>query len=525
MPKKIYSDFSGGIADSDKNAKSNQFYAGAGVDIHREWGYIMPGFLKSNIAINNLNSDIVDIVHDTINSRAYAITNGARAVFEIYTDVDLDSESNTSFGSGAVNYVTIAGNTEAKGIIYAIRDTSSSDTTVRYAFIAYNGTAKNIGKGSTATNVWTSAALWDEDWLSTIPTGGATLNAGRRDIITWETYMWYTNGQYVGRINGNVYPNVATPTFFDLGKSWVADRLFPLGNYLAIVSSYGQSVYNPAVSRNANECRVTLIDGSSNTRAVKIIPLEGITQVHAIKNKNGTIFVWADDAGLGHIVGILTDDGLEEVKKVQHDVSGSRVEFLSPISNGAVAIYKGKTLFGTYGGKVAATQVNSMGGLIFQYGRKNINSETALSVPFLISNTASSRVTSVKPISADKIYAGYFDGTNYKLDKLSSGNSTPTIKWGYEDFGQKVRINYIKAYFKPLVSGDSITLGLDVDYGTSVPLGIGSGNIKNSLDGVATQKRFDIKKICHSFRPTVTWVSGGTAISKIVVDYDFVDDL
>jgi hypothetical protein len=103
------------------------------------------------------------------------------------------------------------------------------------------------------------------------------------------------------------------------------------------------------------------------------------------------------------------------------------------------------------------------------------------------------------------------------------GNNTATYKAGYTDFGQKVRINYMKVYFKPLVSGDSITVGLDTNYGTSIPLG-NSGVVSFATDGAVTSKRFDVKPMCHAYRPTISWVSGNVAISKIVIDYDFVDD-
>lgn len=524
MPKATYSQFDGGLSDSDRNAGQNQYYAGDGLDPYRDWGYLKPGFARSNISLNGLNTGITDILSDSVNSRRYILSDVR------WFGVDSNDVQITNFDPDeGTDYVTVASSSEARGIIHAIRDTSSNTDYVRYALIVYNKSGDNNIAKAKMTSQWRTLAGSEniiKTWL-TNPNGGyrsgmnaPAMNDGRRDIIAWNKYVWYTNGRYIGRIDVNVFPTVATPTFFDLGSAWTADRLFVQGDYLGIVSSKAQSLSGPSASRDMNESQVTLIDGSSNTLAVKIIPLNGVTQVHAVKNINGSVILWCD-YGSGSVVGQLTDNGLDDIFPIQHDIGGTINKFLPPLSNGAVGVYRNDLIFGTGG-----SGSNGGAGWVFSVGKNSARDNLKMTVPFAISSTASSQVSAVRQVVTDKIYVGHFNGTTNLLDKLESGNQTPTLKLPYTDAGQQVRINYVKVYTKPLASGDSLTVGLDLDYGKeSVTLGIGSGNFSNAIDGSGTHKRFDTKKVCHAFRPTVKWVSGGASLAKIVIDYDFIQDL
>jgi hypothetical protein len=146
-------------------------------------------------------------------------------------------------------------------------------------------------------------------------------------------------------------------------------------------------------------------------------------------------------------------------------------------------------------------------------------------------NSSTSYLHTIKPIATDRILIGYYDGSHHYIKyadiypRATAGANTALYKAGYTDFGQKIKINYVKFYFKPLVSGDSITVGLDVDYGTAKTLGKGTGNISYTVDGVITSKKFsNLGFQCHAFRPVITWATGAVAISKIVVDYSFISD-
>jgi len=499
MPKQIYNNFTGGISDNDREGN----YVMRDIDIFRDYGYLVPGFKKSDITITGQNQHIIEIIHDSLNQRAYLLGNSAR----IYcVDTSSDTDVGNTFGDGTKNYVIVSGMSEAKGLITYI----TQDSAYRVLF-AYNGTNKDIAKG-VLTNSWDGANL-DRDWGSTVPTGGATLQAGRRDIIKWGGYIWITNGRYVGKLDTLAATPIFDPTFFDLGPDWTADRLFSTNHYLGIVASEAQqgSNYFPVVARTNNKCRIYLHDGVSSS-ATEIIPLEGINQIYAIINNNGNIILFADNRSRAHILGVLQENGIEEIKELRFEVDGTVRNFLSPLSQSAITIYKNKVLFGVG---------NNYAGLIFGYGRKDINKNYILYQPYSLSTAVSSQITSLKQVYTDKLYAGYFDGTNYKLAKLTSGYSTSaTYKAGYTDAGQRIRINYVKFYFKPLVSGDSVTVSLDTDYGTSNPL----RTISYAADGAITSIKKVKNIICHAFRPVIKWNAGGTAFSKIVVDFDYIND-
>ena len=513
MPKLILdqSKFIQGLSDNNKSGN----YALRDIDIYRDYGYLVPGFLHSDITITGLASDIIEIIDDPVNSRAYLLGNGGR-VYGVNTSTDADLGD--SFGGGAQNYNVVAGLTEAKGLVAY----SAADTAYK-VFFAYNGTAKNIAKGNLTTD-WSGANL-DQDWGSTVPTGGDTLQVGRRDMIEWRTFLWVTNGRYLGKIDTLAATAVFTPDFYDFGLGWTTDRVFPVGNYLGIVASKAKdatapgSIYAPSSGRNTNECKIHIINLAGDL--MNIIPLEGITQVHSIINRNGTIIVFADDRSKGHIVAVLGEGGLEEVKRLQHDVSGTLNTFLSPRSQSAVTIYKNQVLFGTESGGTTTGR-----GFVFGYGRKDIAKQHALYQPYSLSEVAGSRTTSLKQIYTDKLYAGYFDNSDYKLSKLTTGYSTSANYLpGYTDLGQRVVLNYVEIFFKPLVASDSITVGIDTDYGTSHTIEEASGVISHTADGALTYKKFDLAgQECHAFRPTISWSAGGVAISKIVVDYTFINN-
>jgi hypothetical protein len=504
MSQKIFSTFLG-LGDSDRNLPEGQFYAGRDIDLYRDYGYMRPGFLHTDIADIGLVSGVIDIIYDSAGSFAYLLTDGAK-IHCINTANDTDV--GVSFNGGTANYVSIAGMSEAKGII----SYSGTDSAYR-AYIFYTGTANNIAMAPIGTNNWSTL---DADWGSTVASGGATLNAGRRDAMEWRSFLWYTNGRYLGKLDTYSNPAVAVPQFYDLGADWSSDRLFQTNNYLGIVASKISSTFIPGV-RNPNPCRVYLIDLAGNLQ--KIIDLENISQVHAVHNDNGTILMFCDNGSGQHIIATLQDEGLGKLKVIQHDVGGAMIPLTSPQSSSNISFYKNNILFGT---RQASGLVG--GSFIMSYGRKSVYDEFQLACPMSLSIVNSSQVSSIKQLTSNKFYVGYFDGTNYKLGLFKENYSTTaSYKAGYVDFSQKVKVNYVEVFFKTLVTNDSITVGLDVDYGTSKTLGIGTGNISYTKDGAKTSKKFtNLGFQCHAFRPTITWGAGGVAISKIVIDYTFI---
>jgi len=121
--------------------------------------------------------------------------------------------------------------------------------------------------------------------------------------------------------------------------------------------------------------------------------------------------------------------------------------------------------------------------------------------------------------------------SKYYLYKNEGNTADATYRGNYKDFGQDVQVNYVKLYFKALASGDSITPTLDVDYGTSVTLkaikGTANSVASYTADGAITSKKFVPprgKQKCHAFRPVIATWAGAVSVSKIVIDFSYIND-
>jgi hypothetical protein len=202
-------------------------------------------------------------------------------------------------------------------------------------------------------------------------------------------------------------------------------------------------------------------------------------------------------------------------KNIAIDISGTK-QYLGKISNYRIDSFRGKFLC------PLGEDVNNSVPSVISY----INLDGTLSIPYLLSSASGSFSGTANQVSDGIIYASYYNGSAYKLVKIQSGNCPAVFKDSFTDFGQRVSVNYIKVYFKPLVSGDAINLKLDYDYGNTpfTPLTDG-GDITYAIDGAVTSKKFDLGGLeCHSVRPVITWTTGGTSISKIIINYDFIED-
>ena len=324
-----------------------------------------------------------------------------------------------------------------------------------------------------------------------------------------------TNGQYWDNFttNSTSANGTWTAAALTLPQGYSITALFETQNFIGICVWLNQESGSiTPLARYNTRAFVLLWDGVSPTYNY-LIPITD-NKITAAKNVNGVVMLFTEGRNLEGALHILQAEGAKKIKRLRMNLAGTIINMDAPKVH-ALEVYDNKLLFG-----VADYD------LIMAYGKADEDTPPAFFQP--LSNTAVSGgiVGAIKVVDTDKIYASFQVSTTYTIKKFTTGNST-SAAWKplYADFGQKVRINYIKFYFKPLVASDSITAGIDIDYGTAVTLGIGSGNISYGNDGGITYKRFDIKRICHAFRPTLAWVAGGVAVSKVVVDYDInIDD-
>jgi hypothetical protein len=509
MPKHVISDFLGGLSLSDRNAKDNSFFEGREIDIHRDPGYLMPGWLVSTITksddgtpiINALINDIcVDETTDDVyfgdDDRLYHMNNIITRAF------------NANFDGSSHYYYAISGSTQIyKLAIYSVNVAAGGAK--NYLLYAYKTATKgDVGLYDIVTG---GAASFNDNFLSTdVGTGNAALQIAPIDMLEYKAYMFISHGQYVGRFDG---PNDTwDATKLDLGVGWEVSKLFPTQNYIGVCAWKVHS----AGSGYRTESRIFFWDGTSTTFSYWI-PIAD-NKIENAFNNNGEILLSTYGRDFAATLSKMTEFGSDKIRKSRVPLAGTMTNFTAPRQN-AMDSFGNRVIWG-----------NKY--LLFSYGQEEKGQPMAFSIPWGVAGDSDSMIGAVKTVLHNQIFFSWYDLTNtkYYLSRISTGNSTrATYRANYFDAGQKIRINYIKFYYKALVSGDDVTPTLELDYGTSKALRDPAGNadITYTNDGVynSTSKRFDVKEDCHAFRPVISWTAGGVAFSKIVIDYDFIPDV
>lgn len=502
MPKIIYNNHLKGLSLHDRQGNDGTFAEGREVDIYRDFGYIMPGWLpsiltKSDDVTQIIKGEIVDICVDSSGNKAYFIDNNY-----LYQMSSISAETwNANFDGSSHYYGTITDSIGVKKmIIYEISG-------VLTLFFSYN-TAAAAYVGSLALNAanFTSADL-DE----------ITLDVSSKDsnhpMIVWNNVLWIGEGRYVAKYVGSTA--TFTTKALDLGLDWEISSLFTTNNYIGICA-YKKGSGTTGVIGRRNDSKIFFWDGVSVTFSYSISVEDNY--IVASKSFNGNSYIWSYGRNATPTMYQLTGEGLTKLRKLKTTIAGSSF-LMSELQNNCIEIFQNRILMGS-------------DFLIWSYGSDDNENQNAFTIPFGYINNdptdqSDDRIMCISVVSQDRIYVGYSHPETglYYILKLNTGYSTrATFRENYIDFGQKVRINYIKYYFKPLVTSDSITVGLDIDYGTAVTLKDNKdvSTCTYTADGAITSKKFMVGRDCHAFRPTVTWNAGGVAISKIVIDYDYL---
>ena len=477
MAKKIYSQFIG-TGKSNRNLPDNQLAVAENIGIDRDFGYLRPFYRASNVGnTDQLSSYIRDIVRS-----------GSTASYAV------DGTKLHQINTGNISKTAPFPHTGASPKSVAIYTHNKAGTLTNSVF--YLGSSGGQFEGGN----------FDDDYLNTVPVGALAFETNTaHPHTTWMSNLIIGDGRYIIKYDGtDGNDGTISPKYFDVGRQWVIRGLFNMQTTLGIIA---RAFYTAYLSE------IVFIDGSSGTDAVRIITVK--ENIQAAIAYQGDIIVFTRDTNDTGYIKRITNNGLETLweLKTENSSSGVMDAYISPTDFGQVDYYEDKLVFTVKTGAIAKVMLFGKVGEQF--------SLTTLGT--LTGQTG----TVCKNIDSEDIYAGSYTTTTYYLQKFISGYSTSAItKTGYADFGQKVRVNYIKYYFKTLVTNDVITPKLEVDYGTSWNLKDPKGNatISHTLDGAVTSKRFNVKRDCHAFRPVIDWDVGGVAVSKIVVDYDFIND-
>lgn len=488
--KIVIDSFDGGLSSSENHGNPNQYHIGERIDPYRVPGFLMPGTPATTIAKSDdavYTTNITDFAVDTANNLTYGL--GAGKLYQI------DSSART-ITTGAVFPHTVSASTRSEDTeLYYIGAT-------QYLFYFYQTDAGRYDLSTT----------FDDDWLSTVPAAAAALADNPHPVMEWanDGILYIGDGRNLKSLDGQTGANgTFDPAALDLPYGWIIRALFPTKNYIGICASKGDATNWTQGSDSA----VFLWDGFSSAPNSKIVVQDNL--IDAAYSHQGIIYLWTRGKDRSTTLWQLGESGASKLKLVQNQSLGYAGDQFY-IDRNNVDSFSNRVLFGLRSNK----------DLIFSYGQPEVGKPYALTLPLGGSGGTGSFITALKVVE-NFPYIAYYDGTLSRLGYLASGGDTAAVwKKNYFVPPQKVRINYIKFYFKALASGDDLTPTIEVDYGTSVPLKAlnGSTDIAYATDGAITSKRFDVKKDCHAFRPVITYDGGITKFSKIVIDYQYVTD-
>lgn len=531
MPKVIYQNFNGGLSDSDRNIPTNQFAVGDGLDIHTLPGYMLPSLAPATVTYSGASPQIIDYsvldtALDLVNGKAYHITDA-----KLYQETSIGGGAFNSNFDGAAHYYKAIGSAslayfgEVGVVMYKTND-------IPKLFYIYGlNVASGAANGGDIGRFDLSSTFVDTFMSGTAGGTGVKLLKTRHPYLEWNSILWVGNGRYLAKYDGTAAGGANgtwNDKFLDLGQGWEMTGLFSTQNYIGIVARKS----DPSdAGNNYTFNRIFFFDGASPTYTYFTPLSENL--VEAVINFNGKIQFIGNGRNPAAQLMQLTNDGNDILMNLRVSINGTYVNIIGALAKGIISI-RDRILF------ILGNTGSSGTGVIASYGRNRSSEQNAFSLPFIPVTGNNPLVRYLKAITNNIFYFSYYDGSGsngYYLSKVDLSGSTygtANYKAGYMDFGQRVRINYVKFYYKSLVTGDSITPTLDVDYGTSVTLKDPRGNSTISYTNDSrstsdpnnsnTSKRFNVDRDCHSFRPALAWTAGGTPFSKIVVDYSFLPD-
>lgn len=504
--KQIYSNFIGGLSYHERNVPTNTYNEGREVDPHRGLGYLKPGWAAATITKSNDATVIIDgLITDIVVAKAtddaylcddnhlYHCTNIASPAANFNSNFDGSSHYYYAItSSNFVDKLAIYGVSGTDYLLYAWRDVSGSP-------------GGDVGIHTLGTTTF------NDNYLSTdVGTGNAALqDDGSIDMMEWKTYMWISHGQYLGKFDGA--NDIWDATNLDLGEGWEITKLFPTENYIGICA-WRKSL----TSTQRAESRMFFYDGDADDWSFwRPIQTNKITNVF---NLDGNITIAGFGRDLAATLSQLTETGSKRIKRFKVPISGTTINF-DALTQNSMDNFGNRVLMGTSDVASGYTQ-------IFSYGQDEEGQPKAFTMLWGGIKGASAYFGALKNVYSDEIWFSYKSDSVYYLSWATTGNSTNAYyKGNYTDMGQRIKINYVKFYFKPLVASDSVTVSIDTDYGISNSLGtISYAADDPDATGIITSKKFYPGPFCHAFRPVIDWSAGGVAFSKIVVDYDFISD-
>jgi len=309
----------------------------------------------------------------------------------------------------------------------------------------------------------------------------------------------FSNGRYLATYNGATF--VYNKLGFMSGRH-IRD-LGVMGEYLVLAVNDNEDI------TQAKRGWLYFWDGTSSTYNFFTEVLEG-GGVSSIQANQEAIYIFT---GSGNIY--RYNGATNKIKKIPY-IGQSSTIYVYP---GAETNYKGLCLFGLAGG----TSTTVYRG-VYSWGQPEIGYPEGLNFEYPISAGVTQGTTvdigCVQSIGND-LYIGWKSGTTYGVDKLST--TTNQLSVSYESLVVTTTnpnaITREKLFFKPLASGESITVYIKINQ-ASTWTEIGNASYTN--DGAVTIKLLNYEFRCDDLeiKVVLTGTSTMPSLSKIVFEYE-----
>jgi hypothetical protein len=461
MPNLIIDKFYGGLSLGSKRGQEGSFRYGLGLNYVDDPDHIT----ATRALVKQSSTTVADLPTfiTSYNALGYAIGNAGK----IYKNT-----------AGTWSLLQTTANCKGQGLA------------VYGAYMYYRQNAQ-IGRMALASDTFT------DNWQ----TSGATAVQTVVDYAPIKVFLnlcLFSNGRFLA-------------TWDD--ATFVYNRLtFPVGYHVRDIDVMGEYAVM-AVNDNeditqAKRGFLFFWDGTSTTYnfMTEVNEGGGISSIQANQN---SVFVFAGGKG-----NIYEYNGINnKIKKIPYIGTSSTV-FVYP---GADTNFNGRCLFGLAGG----TSTTAYKG-IYSWGSPELGYPAGLNLENAISTgTIQGTGIDIGAVTAvgNDLYVGWKDGATYGIDKLSTtvNNLSVTCDSLLITTNNPCTTTRQKLFFKPLASGESITLWLKADQGSWVE----AGSASYTVDGATTIKllNYGLSYDDIEIRVVLAGTSTMPSLSKVIIEY------
>lgn len=455
-----------------------------------------PSYGNKNMAGAMQNVNLIDPTFITQGPGLAALTAGTQAgsvTTLIKGLLDFAQASNLTFGVGGNLFYELsstavsvsAANPVLPHTIDKATVTGEDAEDVAYyngaIYYSYNhsGSGGDVGKYDLTRD---ADADFDDDYMSTVPTGAAALTNNPHQLcVGGNDFLYIADGARVASFDGTTLIG----TDLDLPTNSVVSSLVWTANQLWIATN------RPNITGTNKPVGSIYIWNGVDSSWSDEIRVSG--RISALFVKDGIIYVFYEDLSGYYKIGYI---------------NGNYVQELGTFSGGLPAYYQ----ITTYKNFI----IFNSNGLIFAYGSISPKLPAML---FQLADGGYATVGCVKNPFGTPLIAST-TASNYQIAKFSGYDTACNWKSLFFDVsgdGKESQIDKVKFNFESLATNVRVDWTLRNNKGTALSTGL----ISNSADGAITQKIVWPSCVCENFRLELDWTNGNTTndlrIKNIVI--------